>query len=501
MDVTGETEGWRTLRAHVRRFEILEGVMGTLDWDERTMMPPKAAALRGEQQALLSGLWHEMICDARIESWLAGLEGTSDPLKVACRRNLGRDHRRERRVPIELVDRLARARSAGFAAWLEAKRESDFNRFAGPLETLLDLSLRRAEAIDAARHPYEVMLEEYDPGTTVAALRHTFARLRDGLTPLLDAIGSRPQLDRLDLEMEPRAQERLQREVVAALGYDFDAGRIDPAEHPFTSGHGACDVRITTRIDRDDVLSGLGAAIHEAGHALYEQGLPQEWAGTTAGRAASFGLHESQSRFWENFIGRSRPFCVWLATRIAEHAPHARVDADALHRAQNRVERGLVRVNADEVTYDLHIMIRFELELALVERRLKVKDLREAWDELYAKHLGVRPANAAEGVLQDVHWSGAAFGYFPSYTLGNLYAASLGAALEETFPDLWSHIESGDFTPVLAFLRERVHARGHIEEAPEIIRAAVGERDHVEDLVAHLWRRHGALYGVERPIA
>lgn len=490
---------WGALTAHVRRIETLEGVMGTLGWDEQTMMPPKAAALRGEQQALLSGFLHELVTDPRIEGWLAALEGAADPLKVACRRNLGRDHARERRVPAELVDRLARARSAGFAAWIEAKGEGDFSRFVAPLEALLDLSARRAEAIDATRHPYEVLLEEYDPGTTAAALRRTFTRLRDGLTPLLDAIARRPALPPIDRAIADGAQAGLQRTVAQALGYDLRAGRIDLAEHPFTSGHGAGDVRITTRVDTRDLLSGLGAAIHETGHALYEQGLPYAWAGTTASRAASFGLHESQSRFWENFIGRSRPFCGWLAARLHEHAPDAGLDGDALYRASNRVERGLIRVKADEVTYNLHIIIRFELELALFERTLKVKDLPEAWNARYAEYLGVRPASATEGVLQDVHWSGAAFGYFPSYTLGNLYAASLGAAMEEALPELWSAVEAGDFAPILAFLRERIHQRGHLEEAPEIIRAAVGERDHVEDLIAYLWRRHGALYGVERP--
>jgi carboxypeptidase Taq len=489
------------LVAHVRRMELLEGVIGTLGWDEQTMMPPAAGPLRGEQQALLSGVLHEMAVDPRIEGWLAALEGERDPVKVACRRNLGREHARARKVPTRLVEELARARSEGFAAWIEAKREARFDRFAPVLKSLLELSRRRAEAIDPTRHPYEVLLEEYDPGTTVESLRRTFARLRDGLTPLLDAIASRPQLEPLRGDYDPAAQEALHRDVARALGYDFQAGRLDPAEHPFTSGHGPGDVRITTRILRGDLLSGLGGTVHEVGHALYEQGLPHAWAGTTAARAASFGLHESQSRFWENFIGRSRPFCRWLATRVQQHLPGTGLDGEALYRGQNRVERGLIRVNADEVTYNLHIIVRFELELALFERTLSVDDLPEAWNARYADYLGVTPPNDALGVLQDVHWSSAAFGYFPSYTLGNLYAASLGAALEDALPALWSHVEAGDFGPVLAFLRERVHAKGHLDEAPSIVRAAVGERDSVEDFLRYLWGRHGALYGVERPRA
>lgn len=496
-----ETNSWSALVEHVRRVETLESVMGTLGWDEQTMMPPKGAALRGEQQALLSRLVHEAITDERVGRWLAELEADTDPVKVACRRNLGREHARERRVPATLVDQLARAKSEGFAAWLEAKRESDFARFEPSLRKLLDLSLRRAEAIDRSRHPYEVVLEEYDPGTTVETLRRTFARLRDGLTPLLDAIASRPQLPALDGEFDRRGQEVLQRDVAEALGYDFTAGRLDAAEHPFTSGLGPGDVRITTKIEPRDLLSGLGGTIHETGHALYEQGLPHQWDGTTVSRAASFGLHESQSRFWENYIGRSRPFCGWLATRVGKWLDAGGIDGEALYRASNRVQRGLIRVKADEVTYNLHIIIRFELELALFERTLDVKDLPEAWNARYAEYLGVTPPNAAQGVLQDVHWSGAAFAYFPSYTLGNLYAASLGAALTQALPDLWQRVEVGDFAPILAFLRERIHGKGHLEEAPQIVRAAVGDRDHVEDLLAYLWGRHGALYGVERPRA
>ncbi len=325
-----------------------------------------------------------------------------------------------------------------------------------------------------------------------------FARLRDELTPLLEAIAARPAIPRLAGEHDPKAQETLHRDVSEALGYDFEGGRLDPAEHPFTSGHGAGDVRITTKIDAADLLGGLGGTIHETGHALYEQGLPHRWDGTTASRAASFGLHESQSRFWENFIGRSRPFCGWLATRAARWLPDADLDGETLYRASNRVAPGLIRVKADEVTYNLHIIIRFELELQLFERKLSIEELPDAWNARYAEYLGVTPPDDAQGVLQDVHWSGAAFGYFPSYTLGNLYAASLGAALTEAVPDLWEHVGKGAFAPVLAFLRERIHEKGHLDEAPDIVRAAVGERDHVEDLLAYLWSRHGALYGVDR---
>lgn len=496
--MTGSESSWDALVEHVRRMEVLEGIVGTLGWDEQTMMPAKAAGLRGAQQALLARLAHEWVTDPRIEGWLADIEGSDDPVRTACHRNLARQHARERRVPAELVDELAIARSEGFAAWLEAKKASDFRIFAPKLERLLDGTRRRAEAIDDQRHPYEVALEAYDPGTTVESLREMFSRLRDGLTPLLDAIASRPQLPALGERFDPGVQRALHEEVAAALGYDFGGGRLDHAEHPFTTGHGPGDVRITTHIDASDLLGGLGSSIHETGHALYEQGLPYHLAGTTVAAAASFGLHESQSRFWENFIGRSAPFCRWLATIVRKHFPDTQVDGDALYRASNRVERGLIRTAADEVTYNLHIIVRFELELAMFEGRLAVKDLPDAWNARYQEYLGVTPPDAARGVLQDVHWSGGAFGYFPSYTLGNLYAASLGAVLEEELPDLWERVARGDFSPILSFLRERVHKKGHLDEAPDIVRAAVGDRDHVDDLVSYLRGRHGALYGIGR---
>ena len=496
-----EDTEWAALTAHLGEIEILEGIMGVLGWDEQTFMPRKAAGLRGAQQALLSRLSHERLVDPRVGAWLAALEAhpDRDVVQHACARNLGRTYRRERGVSSNLVDRLARARSDGFQAWIEAKKTSNFDVFAPVLQRLVDLSRERAAAIDPSRHPYEVLLEQFDPGTSVESLRSMFARLRAGLVPLIDAIAAAPAQKPLEGPWALDPQWALNREVAAGLGYDFEGGRLDASEHPFSTGHGEGDARITAHLTPDDLLSGLGGTIHETGHALYEQGIPRSLLGTTVGEAASFGLHESQSRFWENYIGRSRPFAGWLADRIHRHFPASRLDADTLFRALNRVERGLIRVKADEVTYNLHVIVRFELELALFEGTLAVKDLPEAWNEKYRTYLGVTPPDDARGVLQDVHWSGAAFGYFPSYTLGNLYAASFGATLEAALPTLWDDVGRGHFGDILAWLRTHVHGVGHRFEAPEIVKNAVGGRDHVEDLLAYLWRRQGAVYGVVRP--
>jgi carboxypeptidase Taq len=485
------------LRAHLSEIETLDGVAATLGWDEQTYMPKKAAGLRGGQMALLSRLTHERVTDPRIGDWLEGLDA-NDPLQKACARNLGRTYRRERRVPADLVDRLARVKSDAFQAWIEAKKVSSFAMFAPALEKLLSLSVERAKAIDDTRHPYEIVLEQYDPGTSVESLRAMFTRLRKGLVPLIGAIAAAPPLRSLDGSFAMDAQWALNRDVSRALGYDFDGGRIDPAEHPFSTGQGEGDVRITSHLHETDVLGGLGSTIHETGHALYEQGLPHRHASTTVREAASYGLHESQSRFWENYVGRSLPFARWLAGPFATHFPGAKVTPDQIFAAQNRVERSLIRVQADEVTYNLHIIVRFELELALFEGALKVKDVPEAWNERYREYLGVTPPDDARGCLQDVHWSAGLFGYFPSYTLGNLYAASLGKTMEKDVAGFWDRVEHGDFAPILAWLRKNVHDQGHLVEAPEIVKAAVGDRDHVEDLTDYLWTRMGEAYGVKR---
>ena len=492
------TAAWAALVEHLSDLEVLDGTRCLLGWDEQTHMPPKAAALRGAQLGLLGRMAHERLIDPRLGPWLAALD-LGDPVQAACARNLGRLVRRELRISPALIDRLARARTAGFQAWLDAKGSSDFVSFAPALEHVLELSLQRAAAIDPDRHPYEVLLEESDPGTSVAQLADLFARLRRGLAPLVEAIARRPELPPLAGRFELERQWALSREVAAAMGYDFEAGRIDHAEHPFSAGIGPGDARITTHLDEHDLLAGLTGTIHETGHALYELGLPSEHVGTTVRDAASAGLHESQSRFWENTIGRSPAFARWLAGLLARHFPASAPAPELLCQALNRVERGLIRIYADEVTYNLHVIVRFELELALFERRLSVRELPEAWNDKMREVLGVSPPDDARGVLQDAHWADGTFAYFPSYTLGNLYAASLGAAMSESLPTLWADVERGSFSSALGWLREHVHRQGHLLEAPDIIRAAVGERDPVEDLLSHLWARHGALYGVERP--
>ncbi len=304
----------------------------------------------------------------------------------------------------------------------------------------------------------------------------------------------------LDLHVPHATLDQLNRSVVAALGFRMDDGRLDASQHPFTVGMHPGDVRLTTHSYETDLLGTLSGTIHETGHGLYEQGMPADLRGTGLCAAAGVGLHESQSRFWENHIGASAPFFAWLAPQLAAALGQGPKPWE-LYAAANRVQPSLIRVKADEATYNLHIIARYELEKQLIEGSLAVDELEEAWDAAYERLLGVRPTSPVEGVLQDVHWSSGYLGYFPSYTIGNLYAASFEAALVDAIPGMWEQVRDGDFGAILGWLRTHVHARGARVDAPQVFAEAVGDRDPVADLVRHLYRRHGNLLGLSLPEA
>lgn len=494
-------QAFEALRDIMREIETLRGVSALLSWDQQTHMPSAGASGRGRQLAMLDRMLHARDSDPAIREHAARLAKSEDPLHQRTAEVVLRQAERAARIPPELVARASKARSEAFEAWKSAKQDSDFSLFAPHLRELVDVSIAEANAVDPERHPYDVLLEIYDPGTTVESLRPMFARLREGLVELIDAVrDAEHTVEESPIAVPTDVQRAIHHEIADALGYDFQAGRLDEAPHPFTIDISAGDVRITTAYHEEDLLAGLGGTVHEVGHALYEQGLPRETLdGTRLSEAASMGMHESQSRFWENAIGRSHAFSVWLAGRLRAHMGDEAPDADTLYSQQNRVSPGLIRIFADEVTYNLHIIVRFELELALIEGTLAVEDVPEAWNKAYAETLGVEVPDDARGCLQDVHWAHAAFGYFPSYTLGNLYAASLLATLEGGRGSLWDEVQSGKFGPVLAWLRHQVHSQGRLLDAPDLVAQICGERDHVEDLLAYLWGRHGALYGLTRP--
>ncbi|MEC7946154.1 MAG: carboxypeptidase M32 [Myxococcota bacterium] len=367
----------------------------------------------------------------------------------------------------------------------------------GKVEHGLPSARETAMAVGYADHLYDALLEQYDPGSTIGQLDPMVGRLEALLVPFVQATRGRPGPRPLKgLHVPADALRVINRRVIEALGFRPDDGRLDELQHPFTVGIGPHDVRLTTHLYEDDLLATLGGTIHECGHGLYEKGIPDDLRGTGLAEAPGMGMHESQSRFWENMIGRSEAFCRWLVPILEAAHPSIGLTPTQLYAASNRVEPSLIRIKADEATYNLRILIRYQLETALLTGDLAVADLEAAWGDAHERSLGLRPASPNEGVLQDVHWSNGCFGYFPSYTIGNLYAASFRARLEEDLPSLWSHVEAGHFAAILSWLRQRVHRRGSGVDGPQLFADAVGDRDSVLDLMTHFRRRHGVLYGV-----
>ena len=494
---------WPTLDLAMAELRALSGVASLLQWDQETYMPPRGGTARADQVAAIPGILHDRLTAPEVLDALARAEAeqAADPDRAAILSALRFDVDRAVRVPGELVRALAAAQSAAVEVWKEARAESRFDRFAPRLEELLRLRREQADAIGVPQggERYDALLEGYEPGMRVARLEAVFARLTGWLRPVVDRLaGLPPPPDAfLRRRFDAEAQWGFTLELLGTLGFDLDAGRQDRSIHPFTLSADPGDVRLTTRIFEELPLSAIFSTLHEAGHGLYEQGLPAEHRRDVLCAAPSMGIHESQSRLWENLVGRSLPFWRAFLPALARRFPGlAGVSPEAFHRAANRVERSLVRVEADEVTYNLHIVLRFELELALVRGDLAVPDLPGAWNDASARILGVRPPDDRDGVLQDIHWAWGEFGYFPTYALGNLYAAQLFAAARRDLAGLDDEIGRGRLHPLRDWLRERVHPIGRRLDAEEIVRAATGEGLSDAAFERYVREKYGALYGV-----
>lgn len=491
------------LRKHLAPIEDLKAAAAVLTWDQETYMPDGGAEARAQQLSTLQSTAHErFVADETGELLDRAAEAVeeADPLDDAASlvRVTRRDYERAVRVPSSLVAELSKAKSQAQQAWKQARTEDDFSQFAPHLERLVELSVEKAEAIGYDDEPYDALLEEYEPGRSTAEVASLFDALRDDLVPLVDAIDDAPQIDdEILLGTYPQSEQRaFGRAVVEDFGYDFDRGRQDASAHPFTTSISPNDVRITTRYDEENVASALFSTIHEAGHALYEQGIDPELARTPLAEGASLGVHESQARLWENHVGRSRPFWRHYLHRLREAFPDALGDAelDPFYRAINKVEPSLIRVEADEVTYHLHVMLRFELERGLIDGSVSVNELPERWNEAMDEYLGVVPETDANGVLQDVHWSQGAFGYFPGYTLGTLTAAQLTETIRDEIPALDDEINDGQFDALLDWLRMHVHRHGHKLEAPDLLERATGEALSTDAWLRYVRSKFGPLY-------
>jgi carboxypeptidase Taq len=497
------SEAYQWLDEHYRQTSYLASAAELLAWDQRTCLPRKGHAHRAEQMAAMARLLHEKSVDPRIAERLADVEGSElldDPRRAEAVnvRHWRRDHDRSRKLPVSLSEELARAAAASESAWEASRRRGDWDAFAPHLERLLSLLRCKAGALAEDGEPYDALLDEYEPDETVARLAPMFGRLRDALSGLLKGIersSVSPRTGVLRLDCPVPDQQRLVAAAVTRLGYDLEAGRIDVAAHPFTVGIGPGDVRITTRYQRGPFAPALFGAIHEAGHAMYEQGLPAEHWGRPRGEPASLGVHESQSRFWENMVCRSAGFWEGFLPEAKRMLPALEgVDHADFVPAINAVIPGPIRVEADEVTYNLHILLRFELELALSRGELKIGDLPGAWNEKMRDYLGVVVSDPALGVMQDVHWAAGLVGYFPTYTLGNIYAAQLYRAAGEQLGDLQEMFAAGRFAPLLDWLKERVHRPGGTFEPRELIRRVTGAEPDESCFVEYCRGKYETIY-------
>ncbi|HEV2147043.1 MAG TPA: carboxypeptidase M32 [Longimicrobiaceae bacterium] len=499
---------YQELTALLREAATLASVSATLGWDQETMMPPAAAPLRAQQLSALSALVHERRTSPRLRELLERCEEdaslASDPVIAANLREVRRGFDLATRLPTSLVREIAETSSRAMEAWKDARERDDFAAFAPWLAKTVELARVKAECygVPEGADLYDALLDEFEPGMTSTEVERVFGALRAGLAPLIAAIAesaTRPEMRLGSVRVTAGAQKALGRRVLERIGFDFRAGRLDVSTHPFCEGAGPGDTRLTTRYSEDEFLDALVSSLHEAGHGMYEQGLPKDaYFGQPVGEAASLGIHESQSRMWENMVGRSRPFWEW-ALPVAQDAfgsALAGTTVEEIYGYLNRVKPGLTRVEADEATYNLHVMLRFDLERAMLRGDLPVHDVPGAWNERMRQDLGVVVPNDRSGALQDIHWSMGALGYFPTYTLGNVYAAQLWETIREQLPQLDGQLARGDFSALLEWLRENVHRHGRRFRAPELVERVTGRPPSPEPLLRYLEAKLKPLYGI-----
>ena len=480
----------------------LEAVSSLLDWDQETLLPPKGITPRSSQRALLAGILHERKTCSEMRDLLAELRGTIEDLSTDQQvvvREFGRTLDRAVKVPKDLVEEMTRLESQSVAAWATARKEDRFADFVPFLEKIIALKRECAEAVGYEEHLYDAFLDEFEPGTRTTQITPVLEKLCAGLVPILRSITERerPDLSRFSQSFPVAAQRRFGEQVLAAIGFDFTRGRTDESTHPFCSGLHPDDVRLTTRFEENDFRSSLFSYIHEGGHGLYEQGLDSARLGTAFSLWASMGIHESQSRLWENIVGRGRAFWTHFLPLAKECFPSQLegCSVDELLQCVNDVQCSTIRVEADELSYNLHIGLRFELEQALLSDALAVNDLPGAWNEKMQSYLGVQPATDREGCLQDIHWSMGLFGYFPTYSLGNLYAAMLWRQIASARPDIETAIERGEFAPLLAWLRENIYLHGRSLAATELVHNATGETLSDDAFLDYIGTKYGILNG------
>ncbi len=471
-----------------------------LSWDQETYMPEGGSGLRARQQSTLSGIAHDMTTAEALGNLLDELvtDHSLDEIQKANVNQTSKDYKRAKKYTRAFVEEMSQSISEAFNAWQEAKSKSDFKIFAPKLKKLVELKRKECEMLGYKEHPYDAMLELHEPGLTTKDVETLFEEVRTSLVPFVKNIAEKPlhSTALLHHAYDKGKQWDFSVHILKGMGFDFNTGRQDLSVHPFTINFGAEDVRVTTRIDLNNLSDCISGTIHEGGHALYEQGLPISEYGLPSGEAVSLGIHESQSRLWENNVGRSFAFWKGQFSELQKHFPEQlkKSTAAELFSAMNVVQPSFIRINADELTYHFHIMIRFEVEKALFENKIEVDEIPAFWNKRYKDYLGIEVPNDAEGCLQDVHWSHASFGYFPTYSLGSFYAAQFFDKAKKDIPSLEKEIEAGNYSSLLKWLRENIHQYGKRYEAATLCERVTGEKLSFSHFMNYAKEKYSSLY-------
>lgn len=491
------------LSKHAR---VLQGIISLLDWDQETCMPPGGAGIRSDQLQTMAGIVHRERTSRKFTTALSKLIDIPTgqllakdltPAQKSAVKEWRREYLQDTALPSKFVEEFAKVTSQSIVAWRTAKKDNAFQQFAPFLDRIIGLCRQKADYLGYKDHPYDALLDQYEPGLKTKEVAKLFSQLRETLTPMIHKIAKQPVDDQfLFGDWDHAKQIEFSYKILDAMGYDRDKGRIDFSSHPFSSSSHPTDSRITTRIHPTSLMSNIFVILHEGGHALYEMGLPQEYYGSPLGESRSLGVHESQSRWWETRIGLSKPFWEYFFPLLKKTFDGRldKITLDKFYKAINKVEPSFIRVEADEMTYPLHVILRFELEKGLIEGSLNVREIPEAWNAKMKQYLGITPETNREGCLQDVHWSMGAFGYFPTYTMGNLYAAHLFEAFAKDHPDWGKSVAKGELGFIKAWLQDKIYQHGRRYGTHELLKLATGHAFSADAYIDYLKHKYGALY-------
>lgn len=490
----------KELKEKLMELAHLGSILGFLGWDEQVMMPRDATEFRAKTNAYLSGLYHKKFLELNKDNLLENLHKKYDNLskddQVIVRETL-RNYNRVKNIPTHLVEKLSQLSTEAYTVWMKAREKNDFSIFAPILERIVDLKIQEANHIGYKKSPYDALLDDFERDVTSEDLTQIFEELKKYLIPFVRKVSkSKTKIESLHGDFSINEQQNFSRIIAEKIGFNFDSGRLDTSTHPFTSGTNPKDVRITTRYDKEDLMQSVMSTIHETGHALYEQGLPVKYFGTPLGESLSYGIHESQSMLWEKRIGTSKEFWKFFYPQIKKHFKESlsSVSLDQFYKSINIIKPSLIRTDADEATYCLHIILRFELERDLIEQKIRVSDLKSLWNQKMKEYLGVTVPDDVRGVLQDVHWSGGAFGYFPSYALGNLYSAQIYASIKNQVPDFDELVKKGHFEPILFWLQKNIFSMGKRYTPAQLIKKITGKPLDPQYFFEYLEEKYKSIY-------